>query len=237
MSNQRMSDRIVADYLRDIGMGAIAEGAPLPAESAMGATYGVSRSVVREAIRTLGAKGFVIARQGSATVVAPRRLWHVLDSEFLAVNTGEVFFEYLQEARELIEPRIARLAAMRIQSEELDELERLQAEVERTPDPERHATLDLAFHQQIAAASGNPIVASMHSLISGLGFRTRALSAGTEGGIERASLWHRQILEALRAQDPDRAESEMRLHIRQVREELVSLGVPGLSEPTETPEQ
>jgi len=229
-----MSDLIVADYLRDIGMGTIAERAALPAESSMGATYGVSRSVVREAIRTLAAKGFVVARQGSATVVAPRRLWNVLDSEFLAVNAGQDLFEYLQEARELIEPQISRLAATRIQKDELAELERLQSEVERTHDPEQHATLDLAFHQAIAAASGNPVIASMHSLISGLGFRTRALSAGTEGGIERASVWHRLILDALRDKDPNRAESEMRLHIQQAHRELIALGVVCISEQGDT---
>lgn len=220
MQGQRMSDTIVADYLRDIGRGVLGAGDPLPTEASMGATYGVSRSVVREAVRTLGAKGFVIARQGSTTVVAPRRNWHVLDQEFLAVNSGEDFFIHLQVARELIEPPMSRLAAENVDDDELAELRDLLQACEDASDPDQHAVADVAFHQAIAAATGNPVVASIHSLISGLGFRTRALSAGAEGGIARANVWHRRILTALEARDPDLAETEMEGHLAQVRGEL-----------------
>jgi DNA-binding FadR family transcriptional regulator len=224
---QRMSDVIVVDYLRRIGSGELSEGSALPAESSMRASYEVSRSVVREAIRTLAAKGFVVASKGSATVVAPRRMWNVLDPEFLSVNTGKDFFGYLQEARELIEPLVAGLAAGRLDADEITRLEELQSRIEVTLDPEEHATLDLTFHQTIATATGNPVVASILALISGLGFRTRELSAHTPGGIERASAWHRRILAALRDGDAAAVESEMRGHMQQVREELERLGVAG----------
>lgn len=225
MSRERMSDRIVGDHLRSIGSGELTEGSPLPAESAMCATYGVSRSVVREAIRTLAAKGFVVASQGSTTVVAPRTRWSVLDPEFLAVNTGEEFFDHLQEARELLEPSIITVAVRHVTDEQVAELESLQAELEKTTDPEAHARLDIRFHAAIATATGNPVLASMHALISGLGYRTRARSAALPGGIERAAFWHAQIIAALRARQVADAESAMRLHLRQVRGELETLGV------------
>lgn len=219
-----MSDRIVADYLRRIGTGELGEGTALPAESALCAAYGVSRSVVREAIRSLAAKGFIIASQGSATVVAPRTRWSVLDPEFLAVNSVEEFFEHLQEARDLLEPSMIALAVRRITDSQVDELERLHAELTRHPGPEEHARLDIAFHAAIAAATGNPILAALHSLISGLGLRTRTRSAALPGGVERAAHWHGEIIAALRARDAVAAEAAMRAHLRQVREELDRLG-------------
>ena len=218
-----MSDRIVADYLSRIGNGELAQGSALPAESGMCAEYGVSRSVAREAVRTLAAKGFVIASQGSTTVVAPRTRWNVLDVDFLAVNSGEEFFDYLQEARELLEPNISATAARTITDEQLSDLERLQSQLELATMPAEHAPLDIAFHEAIATATGNPVLVALHNLISGLGYRTRVRSAELPGGIERASAWHAQIITALRARDAEAAESAMRLHLRQVRAELEAL--------------
>jgi GntR family galactonate operon transcriptional repressor len=156
MARERMSDVIVADQLRRISDGELSEGSALPAESALCASYGVSRSVVREAITSLSAKGFLIARQGSTTVVAPRIQWNVLDPKFLAVTTGAEYFEQLQEARECFEPRMARLAAERITDEEIEALTRLERAA-GTPGPEvDHVGLDVEFHSLVAAATGTP---------------------------------------------------------------------------------
>lgn len=222
-SGQRMSDRIVLDYLRAIGDGVLEPGAALPAESAMSATYGVSRSVVREAVRTLAAKGFVVASQGSSSVVAQRTSWSVLDPDFLAVNSGEEFFDYLQEAREILEPSIIAVAVRRIDDEGLIELEELHHAFEQASGPQDHAERDIAFHAAIAEATDNPVLVSLHALVSGLGYRTRTRSAGLPGGIARAAFWHGEILAALRKRDADAAESAMRLHLRQVRGELEAL--------------
>jgi Transcriptional regulators len=224
-ARERMSDRIVRDYLERIGSGQLAEGAPVPAESRVAEEYGVSRSVVREAVRSLAAKGFVIASQGSSTVVAPKPHWNVLDPDFLAVNTGEDFFDHLQQARELLEPSIVAVAVLNITDEQVDELEQLHRDFTSVTDPERHARFDVAFHEAIATATGNPVLVALHSLISGLGYRTRVRSAEIPGGVERASFWHAQIIEALRARNAADAESAMRLHLRQVRGELEVLGV------------
>lgn len=221
MARERLSHGIVVDYLEKIGSGELEPGEQLPTESALCDTYGVGRSVVREALQALDAKGFVLVRQGSVAVVAPRHRWHVLDPVFLSVNTGEDFFELLQEARELLEPRLAALAAERAIPEILDELTQLnEALAAHQESPEEHAALDVAFHEAIAKATDNAVLVSLHASISGLGWRTRYASAAIPGAIDRAVRWHREIVAAVRAKDPVWASAAMDLHLRQVREEL-----------------
>lgn len=215
-----MADRIVMDVLTAIGSGERAERSPIPAESALAAEYGVSRSVVREAVRTLAAKGFVIASQGSSTTVAPRVHWNVLDPDFLSVNSGEDFFDNLQQAREMIEPNITILAVASITDEDIAHLEAIHEVFVTDLTPEEHARIDIQFHEAVAAASANPVLVALHTLISGLGVRTRERSAELTGAVARAQFWHREILDALRARDATAAESAMRLHLRQVRGEL-----------------
>jgi len=221
VARQRLSNVIVEDYLRSIGSGALEPGTPLPAEGALCETYEVGRSVVREALQALDAKGFIVVRQGSVAVVAPRHRWQVLDPAFLAVNTGEDFFALLQEAREMLEPRLAAVAATRVTPQLLEELEELIESLAATVEsPEAHAEIDLAFHDAIARATDNAILVSLHASISGLGWRTRFAAAAIPGAIDRAVAWHRQLVEALRAGDPVWASAAMDLHLRQVREEL-----------------
>ena len=221
MVRRRLSQAIVSDFLRDIGSGVIAPGSSLPAESALCDRYGVGRSVVREALQALHAKGFIIVRQGSVATVAARQHWNVLDSDFLAVHTGQEFFLDLQVAREILEPQIAFLAAQNAGPEDIKALESHFDLVEGSP--ERHAAQDIAFHRALAQASGNAILASFHDSLTSLGQRTRVASAEIPGAIARAQEWHRQILAAVRGHDAESASAAMRLHLRQVREELERL--------------
>lgn len=224
MARARLSNAIVTDYLRKIGSGEIEPGAALPPESVLCETYGVGRSVVREALQALDAKGFIVVRQGSVASVAPRYKWHVLDSEFLDVNSGEEFFVLLQEARELLEPRLAAIAAGRATPEAIAEMEDLNARLAITKhSPTEHAELDIAFHDAIARATENSILVSLHGSITGLGHRSRSASAAVPGAIDRAVFWHQHIVDALKAGDPVGASSAMHLHLRQVRDELTRI--------------
>ncbi len=224
MARARLSNAIVTDYLRRIGSGEIEPGAALPPESLLCETYGVGRSVVREALQALDAKGFIIVRQGSVASVAPRYKWHVLDSEFLDVNSGEEFFALLQEARELLEPRLASIAAGRATPEAIAEMVDLNRRLAVTKhSPTEHAELDIAFHDAIARATENSILVSLHGSITGLGQRSRSASAAVPGAIDRAVFWHQHIVEAITAGDAVGASAAMHLHLRQVREELARI--------------
>jgi len=224
MGRKRLSEAIVLDYLRSIGDGTMPVGSPLPAESNLCEQYGVGRSVVREALQALDAKGFVIVRQGSVATVAPPQHWNVLDADFLHVHSGLEFFPQLQTAREVLEPQIARLAAINATATDLaamTEANRLMEGDKNTP--ARHAMHDIAFHRALAQASGNSILASFHDSLTSLGERTRVASASIPGAIARAIQWHSEIVDAIRSRDPDAASAAMRLHLRQVRAELARL--------------
>lgn len=221
MARTRLSDAIVKDYLQQIGAGDKAPGDPLPPEAALCETYGVGRSVVREALQALDAKGFIVVRQGSVAVVAPKHQWQVLDQDFLAVTNPRDYFLLVQEARELLEPPLAALAASRATEEALAEMADINKQLaEAKDDPEQHAELDIAFHDAIARATDNAILVSMHASITGLGYQTRKESAAIPGAIDRAIMWHGHILESLRARDSVGASSAMHLHLQQVRGEL-----------------
>lgn len=223
MARTKLSSQIVEQILRQISDGQLTEGSALPAESALCTSFGVSRSVAREAISSLAAKGFVSASQGAATVVAPRYAWNILDPDFLRVAGGQEYLKELQEAREQLEPQIAALAAERASDESIRLLKHLAQEMLREEsDPEVHAQLDIQFHEAIAAATSNAVLYSLHHSLVQLGYVMRVVNANVPGAIHRAAEWHLHIVEAIESRNPVAAEAAMRLHLNQVRSELNS---------------
>jgi DNA-binding FadR family transcriptional regulator len=219
----KLSSQIVEQILRQISNGELVEGSVLPAESALCTSFGVSRSVAREAVSSLAAKGFVTVSQGATTVVAPRYSWNILDPDFLHVTGGREYLRELQEAREQLEPQIAALAAERATEESIRLLRRLAQEMLREEsDPELHAQLDIQFHEAIAAATGNAVLFSLHHSLIQLGHLMRVVNAEVPGAIHRAAEWHLHIVEAIERRNPVAAEAAMRLHLIQVRSELDS---------------
>lgn len=227
MARYRLSQAIVLDYLKQIGSGELKPGSPMPTEAVLCEKYEVGRSVVREALQALHAKGFIVVRQGSVATVADRQHWNVLDTDFLAVHSGQEFFLDLQVARETLEPQIAYLAAQNRSEEDVAALEAAHAAATKASNPKDHARNDIEFHRALAQASGNAILASFHDSLTSLGQRTRSASATVPGAIGRAWQWHEQILAAVRSRDPESASAAMRLHLRQVREEIQRLEQEG----------
>lgn len=221
MARRKLSSQIVEEVLRQISEGEIMEGSALPSELALCTSFGVSRSVSREAISSLSAKGFISVSQGAATVVAPRYSWNILDPDFLKVTGGQEYLHELQEAREQLEPRIAALAAQHASVESIQLLKELTQEMRReVSDPEAHAQLDIRFHETIAAATGNAVLFSLHHSLVQLGYVMRTANAEVPGAIHRAADWHLLIVEAIESRNPVAAEAAMQLHLTQVRSEL-----------------
>jgi DNA-binding FadR family transcriptional regulator len=157
-----VAHRIAADIIR----GALAPGSLLPNEDAASASFGVSRSAYREAIRTLAAKGLVSAQPKVGTRIAPRSAWHILDPDILAwhfeLGASQEFIRNLFELRKIVEPSAAALAAMRRNDEELGKLADSLARMARL-NPRTGAWLNavIAFHQGLLTASRNEAVASL----------------------------------------------------------------------------
>lgn len=222
MVRHKRSHVIVDDYLRRIAAHELHEGDALPTETELSTIYGLGRSAVREAVQALVAKGFVTVRQGSGSVISPRDRWNQLDPQFLRARHDGDIYGYLVEAREIIEPAIAALAAERAEPRDIDRLRELTERLADVGslDPQAHAAVDMAFHDALAQATGNPVLVSIHASIAGLGRQARTASAAVPGAVERAVFWHRHVLDALVDRDAQAVADAMRMHMRQVRTEL-----------------
>jgi GntR family galactonate operon transcriptional repressor len=180
---------------------------------ALEAELDVSRTVIREAIRVLTAKGLVGARQKRGTFVRPRSEWNLLDRDILRWQfegrTDRGFFEHLQEVRAIVEPAGARLAAQRRTPEDIAALEAALDEMGRADDAVAATRADLAFHRALLAASHNELLLRMEAIIeAGLMVRDRLVHAASE--VPDAVPSHREVFDAVRRGSPAKAERAMR---------------------------
>lgn len=180
---------------------------------------GVSKTVVREALRVLAAKGLVDSRQKRGTFVRAREQWNLLDGDLLrwqgvgAPDTG--FLDNLAEVRGIVEPAGARLAARRRDDADLtaltDALARMAA---AGRDAQAVVEADLAFHRALLAAAHNELLARMDVVIeAGLRVRDHVVHSG--------ELWadslpaHQAVVDAVRARAPEAAAAATRALLAQ----------------------
>ncbi|MBL8582152.1 MAG: FadR family transcriptional regulator, partial [Rhizobiaceae bacterium] len=155
-----LHDEVVERLGRGIVSGVFAEGATLPTEAELSSDLGVSRNVLREAVKVLVAKGMLAVRPKTGTTVRPKEHWHMLDPEVLAWEaTGNLHLPYafnFCEFRLIVEPKASFLAAKRATDAEIgvirDNCDRLEACVGHL---DRMPEADIAFHQSIQRASHN----------------------------------------------------------------------------------
>lgn len=165
-SRSRLYGSVAHRIACEIIKGELAPGALLPREESASEVYGISRSAYREAIRTLAAKGMVLALPKVGTKVASRSAWHFLDPDILAwhfdVAPTEPFIRNLFELRKIVEPSAAALAAMRRNDLELSRLADGLSRMARTS-PRSGAWLNavVAFHQELLNAGRNEALASL----------------------------------------------------------------------------
>jgi len=217
----------LAEKLRDqIVKGELKLGQKLPTEREIAAQYGVSRNVVREAVRTLANDGLVQARQGSGVYVADGASRALSDSIELAITLGDATrkFGHLTEIRQLVEPGVAALAAERATSQDLELLRKEVAVMEDAAnDVQKFITADHRFHVAIAKASGNPLVPAMLDPIVELLHEQRQRLFFVEHSASTAQDFHRQILAAIENRDSRGAFAAMRAHLVQVSGDIERL--------------
>ncbi len=193
---------------RDIVSGAIPSGSTLPGDAELIARFGVSRTVLREALKTLAAKGLIVPRARIGTRVTSRETWSLFDPDILNwhFETGidEAFLVHLSEIRLAFEPYAAGLAAERATRKGFATLERLATDMgDENHSAESHAMADLRFHLAVAEASGNPFMRSVGSLIEAALVGVFKLSSPTADikTVHDAQASHRRIVDAIRRGD------------------------------------
>lgn len=198
--------------------GAIAEGETMDVAGLV-ADLGVSLTVVREALRVLGAKGLVDARPKRGTFVRPRADWNLLDADVIrwqfAGRGDDTFVRNMAELRGIVEPAVARLAATR--RDEAD-LETLATALKQMADASSNAVspgnadavrADLAFHRALLAATHNELIDRLDVLMeTGLAERDRLVHASPHAADPVPS--HQAVYDAIAAGQPTAAERAMR---------------------------
>ncbi len=200
-----------------IAGGKLAPGDRLPAERDLAETFGVSRSSVRDAIRTLELLGMLEARQGEGTVVRD------LSPDSLVVPIATVLLrkrelvEELLDVRRMLEPALAARAARHATGEDIERLEGiLRRQDETMRRGESTVEEDSEFHYALARAARNGVVRRLLDVLMDLLRETRARSLQTPGRRQRSYAGHRRILAAVKRRDPAAAEAAVRRHIEEI---------------------
>ncbi|KRP54454.1 FadR/GntR family transcriptional regulator [Pseudomonas trivialis] len=213
---QGLAHDIVSDLTQRILLGQMAPGEKLPSESAIVGEYGVSRTVVREALSKLQAAGLVETRHGVGTFVLARDSRQGLH---LTHDTA-VSVRGILELRMGLETQAAALAALRRTDAQLQQMrEALDDYQDSLGSHDSSVEPDVRFHQLIAQATGNSYFTDViqhlgHSVIP----RSR-INAQERGDVDLvqlgrlANLEHEAVLKAIRRQDPDAARAAMLLHL------------------------
>jgi DNA-binding FadR family transcriptional regulator len=214
----------VGELGRGIVAGTIPEGSILPGDNELSLRFGVSRTVLREAMKTLAAKRLIEPKAKVGTRVLGHASWNFFDPDVLTwrfeAGFDEVFVDHLAEMRMALEPAAAAAAAERATSDEIVELYALAAKFDNPQHtPETIAKVDLEFHLAVARMSGNPFMRSVSGLIEAalaVSFQLSSPAASREGIAECAAN-HLRIAHAIASRDPQKARAAM--------ESVIKLGV------------
>ena len=221
VQTSRLYEQIVRQIEDSIMQGALKPGDQLPAERDLAQQFGVSRTAVREAVKTLREKGLLEAYSGRGTFITDGTSENIRQSLDRMIKMGQPEGSlYLAEVRAILEPEIAALAATRIEEQHLTGLREAYAVMGRSrTDPEAYIEADLDFHLSLAEAAANPLILSLLDSIVGVLREQRLRIFRVEGGPERGQFHHQRILEAIEQRNPAKARDAMRAHLQQVRED------------------
>ena len=216
----RSAATIATRLRRAILDGVYVDGERLPAERRLATALSSSRGTVREALRSLERDRLVSRRVGSGTFVTFRPGDD--DGDDVAEVTSPL---ELVDARIAVEPRMVRLATLHATQRDLDRLaEALEALEADGLDAEGFTRHDRTFHQTIADATGNPLMASLYRRINRVrghrqwnAMKDKVLTPESMATYNRE---HRALYEALRARDADRAAEIARRHLDAARRQL-----------------
>ncbi|MBP1804401.1 FadR/GntR family transcriptional regulator [Rubellimicrobium aerolatum] len=202
-------------------------GSTLPRDEDLALRFGVSRTVLREAVKTLTAKGLLVARSRVGTKVRPRDDWNMFDADVLRWHieggTGRTFLADLSEMRLAIEPFAAGLAARRADEGAVSAMRRTVAAMADAPDRRSFALADFDLHRQITRASGNAFMQSVTALIEAALLSSFWISSPAQAPLTQAEVAadHGRIVEAIAIRDAPAAEEAMRHVIMVGRDRIV----------------
>ncbi len=215
------TSRVVDDLGLAIVSGRQGQGTLLPGDSELIERYGVSRTVLREALKTLSAKGLVQAKARIGTRVLERSQWNLFDPDVLLwharIGFAPAFLEHLGEMRMALEPEAAALAAQRRTPEQIEVIQRwMEAMAVPGIAPQAFVDADLGLHLAIADAADNPFFLSISTLIEVALVAVLTVASPVEDAarLKESVDEHRAIVEAIAASDANAARRTMQVVVQ-----------------------
>lgn len=225
MTLLRLGQNVTTGIVNQLGAAIVTgkynEDNPFPIEAELCKQLGASRSVLREAVKMLTAKGLLISRPRHGTSVQDESMWNLLDPDVLRWLLERKFslelLAQFTEVRLAVEPTAAMLAARKATPAGLAEIraaiERMRAAARGEDDP---LESDIAFHVAVLGATGNRFYARLEGVIDAA-LRTSIQFTNQYKGVELADVnEHRKVLDAIEARDPQRAGEIMEKIIHEV---------------------
>lgn len=208
----------VADHLEQMILnsddGHWGEGAQLPPEQDLADQFGVSRNVVREAIKLLKERGLADPRNGVGVYVTRPDAQKLSALIYRFVLMNDIDVEAIYDTRIMLEEHNAQYAARRCTEEDLKKMHALLAKMEdRSISVNERRETDYLFHVAIAEAAGNPINSFLTTAMKDVFIAMIEKGIFNPGGIEDACERHQRIIQALEAHDSEAARAAMRDHL------------------------
>ena len=214
------------DHLAEaIVAGRYAAGSSIPPEPLLCEELGVSRTVVREAVKSLVAKGLLTTGPKVGTRVQPEDQWNWFDADVIVWQTkaglSVDFLQDLQDLRRVVEPAAVRLAASRATAQDIADMEDAYAGMKRAIEfGGDYITPDLRFHQGLIRSSHNRMLVQMSRALGALLRTSFEISTTRKDGPATSLPLHRAVLDAVIARDPARAEQAILVLIDGARKDI-----------------
>jgi GntR family transcriptional repressor for pyruvate dehydrogenase complex len=216
-SSKTLADRVTDALLSKISGGELPAGSQLPSEQAMALGFGVSRTVIREAVSRLKSEGLIDSRQGRGAFVRTDRL----DVPFrIGIDTAKPLESllHLLEMRLGLDSEIAYLAAERRNREQMAAIRRALADIDRASKLGQDAVAeDLKFHFTIAQATGNPFFPELIQFLGRFLYSATLVTRANENRLkdlaEQTRIEHAAISTAIEQRDAEAAATAARMHM------------------------
>ncbi len=221
----RVYEEIVVKVKHMIEKGRLHHGDQLPSERELAEVFSVSRSSVREALRSLETQGYLESRQGDGTYIARQPVESLVDPLATVIFSEKDGQMELFEMRRLIEPQLAYLAAERATPEEIVMLGKaLELQEKAFAKGESATEVDKTFHYILAKAAKNKVILRIVDNIMDLLAESRDKYLQVEGRAGKSLARHRELLNAIRSGDKELAAKVMLEHLEDIELSLFSDG-------------
>jgi len=208
---------IVENLINLIKQRSLQEGDKLPSERQLCEIIGVSRPILREALKALQVMNIIDIRQGAGAYVKSLEPEEVIEHLDIVFHLDSSLYKDLYEARRILESSVVRIAASIITDEEIDAIEEnIRQAAESIDDPEAFFQRDLEMHEMILKASGNRVIPIFMQSVNKLSLLMREKTNARPMIRQKTMNDHKLILKALKDRDPDAAAKAMDQHIANV---------------------